>query len=197
MINLLPSDYRAHLRHGRLNARLRRWLVIGVFTIAGMIIVLASGWFYISKQVEDLNKSANATETLLHSKSLVNVQKQADEISQNILIINQVLKREIRFSDLIQQIGKVMPPGAVLGSLTLSKANGAIDITANTKNYSSAAQIAVNLGDPKNNIFAKVDVISIICSADPKTYPCTASYRALFGQATELRFLNATEGDKQ
>ncbi len=197
MINLLPADYRAHLRHDRSNTQLHRWLVIGAFTIAGMLVVLASGWFYINKQVEDLSKSATATEALLHSKSLVNVQKQADEISQNILIINQVLKREIRFSDLIQQIGKVMPPGAVLGSLTLSKANGAIDITANTKNYSSAAQIAVNLGDPKNNIFAKVDVISIVCSPDQKTYPCTAAYRALFGKATELRFLNATEGDNQ
>jgi uncharacterized membrane protein len=197
MINLLPPEYRSKMHYGRLDARLQRWLVIGVLVIGAMIIVLIAGWFYINKQVTDLNKSVIATQDLLESKSLVNVRKQSEEISQNIKIINKVLGREIRFSALIQEVGKVMPAGTVLGSLSLSKANGAVDITADTKSYASAAQIAVNLSDPKNNIFAKVDVVSISCSGDNKTYPCTATYKALFGKDTQIRFLNLASGGSQ
>ena len=197
MINLLPSEYRAKIHYGRQNARLQRWLAAGVLVIAAMVLVLLAGWFYLDKQVSDLNRSATATQNLLESKSLVNVRKQAEEISKNIQVINKVLGREVRFSSLIQEIGKVMPPGTVLGSLSLAKVNGAVDITANTKNYASAAQIAVNLSDPKNNIFAKVDVVSISCSGDDKTYPCTATYKALFGKGAQLRFLNLASGGSQ
>lgn len=195
MINLLPSEYRSKMHYGRLNARLQRWLVIGLLVIGIMVLVLIAGSFYINKQVNNLNKSVAATQDLLESKSLVNVRKQAEEISQNVQIINKVLGREIRFSALIQEVGKVMPPGTVLGSLSLSKVNGAVDITANTKSYASAAQIAINLSDPKNNIFAKVDVVSISCSSDNKAYPCTATYKALFGKNTQVRFLNLASGD--
>ena len=90
-----------------------------------------------------------------------------------------------------------MPPGAILGSLTLSnKVTGTLDLSASAKDYSSAAQVAVNLSDPKNNIFAKVDIINVNCSAITNAYPCNATFRALFSQKTPDRFLNvASEGN--
>ncbi|HSX17848.1 MAG TPA: hypothetical protein VLE51_00625 [Candidatus Saccharimonadales bacterium] len=197
MINLLPTDYRLKLHYGRLNARLIHWLEIGAALTAGLILVLAVGWLYINQQVKDLNQSIATTQAELQSQNLKQVQKQADEISQNVRIINQVLGREIRFSDLIQEIGKVMPPGAILGSLTLTKVNGALDLTANAKDYASAAQIAVNLSDPKNNIFEKVDIININCSATGGAYPCGVNLKALFGKNTPARFLNVATGSKQ
>lgn len=197
MINLLPTDYRLRLRYGQLNARLRKWLVIGLVLIVGLLLVLTGGWLYMDRQTRQLNRSIANTQQQLESKSLVNVQKQADQISQNVRIINQVLGREIRFSDLIQAMGQVMPSGTVLGSLTLAKVNGAVDITANTKDYSSAAQIAINLSDPKNQIFEKVDILNVNCTGDAKAYPCTANFKALFSKNTQLRFLNVASGGSQ
>jgi Tfp pilus assembly protein PilN len=194
MINLLPGDYRTALRLGRTNARLRHWIEIGVLLIVGLGLILGVGWLYINQQVNNLNSSIAATQKQLETQHLEEVQKQADQISQNIRIINQVLSRELRFSALIQEIGRVMPDGTVLGSLTLSnKIKGALDLTVSAKSHVAAAQVAVNLSDPKNNIFAKVDIISINCSTQSGAssgYLCTGSYRALFDSKTPNRFLN-------
>lgn len=198
MINLLPNDYKLSLRYGRLNIRLGQWLGISTIIIAGVILILGLGWLYMDQQIKDLNRAITTTEDQLKIQNLEEVQKQADEISQNIRVINQVLGREIRFSSLIQEIGKVMPTGTVLNSLTLSeKVNGAVDLNASTKNSTAAAQIAINLSDPKNNIFAKVDIVNVNCSLEKKAYPCTATFRALFDQKTAERFINAAAGDSQ
>lgn len=198
MINLLPPDYRMRQHYNRINAKLRRWIEIGLILIVLLVVLLAAGWLYIDKQVKDLNATTSATEDQLKAQNLEGVQKKADQISQNVRTINQLLNRELRFSDLIQEIGKAMPPGAVLSSLTLSnKVTGALDFTVNSKDYASAAQVAVNLSDPKNNIFAKVDIISISCPASSAPYPCTGNFRALFSKTTPQRFLNVASGDKQ
>ena len=199
MINLLPTDYRSHLRYGRMNTRLIHWIEIGLVLIAGMIFIILVGWLYINQQTSSLSHSVEITQKQLDEQHLTKVQKQADQISQNVRTINQVLGRELRFSDLIQEVGKVMPPGTVLGSLTLSnKVSGSLDLTAAAKDYASAAQIAANLSDPKNNIFAKVDIINVNCaSASTTGYFCTAIFRALFDKKTPDRFLNVASGAKQ
>lgn len=198
MINLLPNDYKLHLHYGRLNVRLSQYLAASIVIIGILILILVLGWLYTDQQIKNLNRSIAGTENQLKSQNLEGVRKQADEISQNIRIINQVLSREIRFSSLVQEIGKVMPTGTVLNSLTLSEGvSGAIDLNANAKDSTAAAQIAVNLSDPKNNIFANVDIVNVNCTLEAKEYPCTANLRALFDQKTAQRFLNVASGESQ
>ncbi len=198
MINLLPPEHKLKLRYGRLNSRLSHWIEVGMLLTLILVLVLLSGWMYIDQQIKDLNHSIGVTKQQLQAQNLEKVQAQADQISQNVRLINQILSRELRFSDLISEIGKVMPPGAVLNSLTLSnKVSGVLDLSANARDYASAAQIAVNLSDPKNNLFAKVDIINISCSAGSATYPCSANYRALFAKNTPQRFVNIASGDSK
>ena len=193
MINLLPPEYSSAIHFGRLNARLRWRLSASMVATAGLILVMSIGWVYINQQSKDLGRSISTIKRQLDAQNLTSVQKQADEITQNVRLINQVLGREIRFSDLIQDIGKVMPSGTVLSSLTLSKVNGALDLSANARDYNSAAQIAVNLSDPKNNIFEKVDIVNVNCSTIG-AYPCSASFKALFSKNVPTRFLNVVKG---
>ena len=198
MINLLPTDYKLGLHYGRLNLRLARWLVFGIAIIGGLLLILGSGWLYMEQQTKDLNRSISTTQNQLKAQDLEQVRGQADEISKNIRVINQVLGREIRFSSLLQEIGQAMPPGTVLNSLTLSdKVSNAIDLNASTKNSTASAQITVNLSDPKNNLFTKVDLVSVTCSSEEKNYPCAVKLRALFDKKIFERFLNAASGDSQ
>lgn len=191
MINLLPPELVARLRFSHQNASLRRWLGIFVLATIGLIFILGFGWIYIDQQNKNLNRNLEVTKSQLQAQDLDGTQKKAKDISGNIKVINQVLSREIRFSDLISQIGSVMPPGAILSSLTLSKVDGGLDLSASAKNYTSATQIAVNLSDPKNEIFDKVDIVNINCPADSSNfYPCSASFRALFSKTTQSKFLN-------
>lgn len=192
MINLLPPEYRQSQRFSRTNTRLTRWLLVGVVLVAGLALIVTSSWLYTDRQIKQIDSSIEKTQGLLKTQNLEKVQKQADEISRNVRIINQVLSREIRFSALIQEIGKVMPPGTVLSSLTLTRVNGALDLTANAKNYSTATRIAVNLSDPGNKLFDKVDIVNINCADAEGPYDCSASLRVLFGEEASSRFLNVS-----
>lgn len=196
MINLLPPQYASQLHYGRRNASLRHWLIAGLLACAALILIIVFGLIYIDQQSKDLRQSLADSEQQLKIQNLTKVQKEAEELSGNIKTINQVLKREIRFSDLIQEIGKVMPPGTVLSSLTLNKLNGAIDLSISAKDHASAARIAANLSDPQNKIFEKVDIINIICTSGTDVYKCKGSFKALFSETLPNRFLNVPESSK-
>ncbi len=191
MINLLPSDYGASLRFAHLNSIMRRWLVVSLLAGAGLVLIMVVGWVYINQQNKNLTRNIDSVNQQLQAEDLAGTQKKAKDITSNIKIINQVLSREIRFSELISHIGTVMPPGTVLSGLTLSKVDGGLDLSATARDYTSATQIAVNLSDPKNQIFDKLDIVNINCSSTSgNAYPCSATFRALFSKATQSQFLN-------
>jgi Tfp pilus assembly protein PilN len=197
MINLLPPEYAASIRYGRQNSKLLGWL-IGLFgAIVILLIILGVGWIYMNQEAKDLQKGIDATNQQLQNQSLSKVQSDAKEITGDINVIDKVLSQEIQFSGLIQSIGGLMPPGAVLGTLSLSdKVSGAIDLTANTKDYASAAQIAVNLGDQKDDLFSKVDIVNISCGTVPdKVYQCSSTFRALFSKDAQTKYLSVPSGN--
>ncbi len=190
MINLLPPEYAMLIRYGRRNAVLRRWLIGLGLAIGGMIIIILVGMEYFNHQSGSLKTHIASSHAELQSQNLTQVQKDADEISGDIKVINQVLSREIDFAGLMQKMGTVMPPGTILGSVTLSRVDGAMDLVVDAKDHTLAVQAAVNLGDPANEIFARVDVVSIGCTSNDTTYKCNAVLKALFGKGAQNKFLN-------
>jgi Tfp pilus assembly protein PilN len=194
MINLLPPEHAISIRYGRQNAMLRRWLILMLVAIAGLIVLLGFGYAYLAQQTRSLNNDIVDSQQLLKDQKLTQVEKQAQEISNNIKTINQVLGQEIRFSDLIQAIGKIVPPGSVLGSLSLSKVDGALDLTISSKDYNSALLAAANLSDTSNGLFDKVDIINVSCSTGTSDYKCSSTVRVLFSKTAKTKFLNATAG---
>jgi len=199
VINLLPPSYRQTLRLNRLHSVARRWLFIVLLATIGLALVLATGWFYINKQEGDLKQSIATTNAELTAQNLSQVQKDAKTLTNNIKTINEVLSREIRFSDLIKDIGRVMPPGAILSALSVSKVSGGIDLQANAKDHPSAAQVAVNLSDPSKDIFSKIDIVSITCNPVQTTnngYPCFAIYRAQFSATAHSRYQGLAKEDQ-
>jgi Tfp pilus assembly protein PilN len=198
MINLLPPDYAMRIRFGRANTVLRRWILGSWLAIAGLLVIIAGGWLYLNQQAADLSSSLAKTNSQLQAQNLAKVQKDAAEITGDIKVINQIFSSEIRFSSLIQDIGRVMPPGTVLSSLSLSKINGAVDLSANSKDYTSAAQIALNLNDPANGLFSKVDIVNISCGNDASSqYKCNGTFKALFSNAAQKKYLSVPVQDKK
>lgn len=195
MINLLPPAYADAIRYGRKNAKLSKWLIGALFAIVGLVLIIAFGLIYIDRQTKGLERDVDNLKQQLQTQNLSQVQKDAANISASIRIINQVLSKEITFSALIQDIGKIMPPGTILDSLKLGSATGAVDISAKARDQASAAQIAVNLNDPKNSLFAKVDIISISCNSsnDAGQYRCATSLKALFSKDAQNKYLNVAK----
>jgi Tfp pilus assembly protein PilN len=195
MINLLPPEHAATIRYGRQNTVLRKWLFGALASIAVLVLILISGWIYIDRQSKDLHKSVDLSKQQLQAQNLSKVQSDAKAITGDLRVINEVLGNEIRFSDLIQAIGRVMPKGSVLDSLSLNKVSGAIDLSASSLDNASAAQIAANLSDPSNGIFSQVDIVSINCTTKPNTpYICDSDFKALFSPTTKNKFLSVPRG---
>jgi len=193
MINLLPPEHALRIRFGRRNSVLRRWIFGAGVAIGGLVLILAGGWIYINSQYASLQNQLSQTEAQLQAQNLPKVQSDATTISGDIKVIDRILSSEVDFSKLIQDIGKLMPSGAVLESLTLTKVNGAVDLSVSAKDYGSATQVAVNLDDPSNGIFSKVDIVNINC-AGSGTYPCSGTFKALFSSSAQKKYQNVPQG---
>ena len=91
-----------------------------------------------------------------------------------------------------------MPPGTVLGALSLTQTTGSIDLSASAVDYAAAAQIAVNLSDSKNNLFSKVDILTTNCGAanNLSNYKCSATFKALFSPSAKTNFLSVPKVSK-
>ncbi len=195
MISLLPPDVKRNISYARRNAKLVRWLSALGLGIAGTIIVVLVGLFYMQQQTTSLQKQVSQTTDELNAQKLPETQKQVEDISSSLKLVVQVLSREILFSKLLKQIGSSIPAKASLTGISLSKITGGIDLTAIAADYNTATQVQVNLKDPANKIFDKADIVNITCSsasgADPR-YPCTVTIRAQFSTNNPFLLINTT-----
>ncbi|MGH7195770.1 MAG: PilN domain-containing protein [Candidatus Saccharimonadales bacterium] len=196
MINLLPPDIKQAYRYARLNQRLLRWLLAFGLAIGGVIIITISGLVMINGSINHYKKRINDAKTQLASQNSPATQQKVTDITNNLKLMVKVLSKEVLFSKLLTRLGNITPPNVILTNLSISQTDSAIDITAQTANYSAATQLQVNLADPANQIFSQADIVSITCSgasgqaANPK-YPCTATIRALFTKNNPFLFINA------
>ena len=209
MINLMPPAAKEAILYSRRNLRLAHWTFGSVLIVIVMGATVFFGGFYIDNAKKSLASSIEQTKTAITNQKLDKVKADAEELSSGVKLIVQVLSKEVQFSKLLQKLGTMMPAGATLGNIQLSnKVNGALDLTANAVDYQSATQVQVNLEDPKNNLFDKVDTLSVSCSDTTQTsssstvdskYKCQILVRALFKKDAAVTFLADTsaQGAKQ
>ncbi len=179
MINLLPPDLKQAYRAARVNRHLVRWILVCVTGILGAAVITAFGYLYMNQTANNYRTQIETSRQQLAAQDLDKVQQEVKEISSNLNLVVEVLSKQIIFSGLLQKLGALMPAETNLTGLSISQTEGAIDISAEAKNYSSATQIQVNLSDPDNKLFSKADILSINCGGT-NSYPCTIQLRALF-----------------
>ncbi|QQS20068.1 hypothetical protein IPL85_01260 [Candidatus Saccharibacteria bacterium] len=189
MINLLPPQIKQAYRFGRINRHLTRWITALALGIVGAVLITAVGYMYLSQETTNYKKQVATTQSRLAEQNFTGLQEEVRNISNNLNLVVDVLSKQILFSELLTQIATLLPSETNLSALSISQVQGAIDITAAAKTYEAAAQIQVNLADPKNGVFSKADIISINCSGTTG-YPCTVSIRALFASNSSYMLIN-------
>lgn len=195
MINLLPSVDKQNIVYARRNTKLVKLCALLLSITAGVVAISFAGLFYMNQSITNLNQQAARTTEILKSKKIDDVEKQVNDISNNLKLTSQVLSKQVFFSKLLKQIGAAMPANTVLTDLKIGKTDGAIDITAAAANYDAATQVQVNLSDPANKIFDKADLLSVNCSnssTDPN-YPCKATLRARFAKNNSFTFTGGSK----
>lgn len=193
MINLLPPDIKQGYRYARRNVSLRRWVAICLIAFVGLGALTTYGLLTLQQSTGHYRKQIDANKTMFKNENYTAVEKQVQDISSSFKLVVQVLGKEILFSQLIQQIGAIMPDNTNLTGLSISQLQGGLDITAVATDYKTASQVQVNLADPANKIFSKADIENITCSGGENTdprYPCSVTVRALFGPNNPYLLIN-------
>ncbi len=197
MINLLPPELKDTLLYARRNRMLVKWVAAFFIGMVGIGGVILAGDIYINQSAQDYKTGVERQKAQLTEQKLEETKQRTEDISTSTKLAFQVLSRQVLFSELLQQTGAVMPSGAALQSLSISKLEGALDLQVIAADYQTGTQVQVNLSDPQNKIFDKADIVSITCaaSAPDNRYPCQVSIRALFSKDSTFLFTNlAKEG---
>ncbi|HSX33261.1 MAG TPA: hypothetical protein VLF91_02915 [Candidatus Saccharimonadales bacterium] len=193
MINLLPPTTKENYRYARRNTTLLHWLVGIAIGVAGIGLVVGGGWIFLHQTVQAYRANNSSTSSQLRAQNVTQVQKNVEDISNNLKLVVKVLSREVLFSQLLTQIGSALPNGAVLTGLNITQTTGGIDLDAAAKDYQTASQIQINLADPSNKIFSKADLESIQCQPGgtglAAIYPCSVQIRAQFAPNNSFTFI--------
>lgn len=191
MINLIPPDTRSSIMYARRNKMLRNWALAMLLGIAGAILVVMIGIIQIDMKTQSLGKDVDVAREQLKMQKVEETQARVEEMSNSFKLVTQVLSKQVLFSKVLKQVGMVIPEGAALSSLSIEQLQGGLDLSVVSKDYQTATQVQVNLQDPANKLFDKVDIVSIICDGSDPTYKCSGSYRASYRTDNPFLFLNA------
>lgn len=198
MINLLPSDIKQSLAFAHHNTRLVR-VIIGLgIGIAGIVVIIIAGLFYLQQDIDAYKTSNTNAQNSLKQQNETETIARVQEISSSLKLVVNVLSQEILFSKLLRQVGAVMPPNTVLQDLKLSnELDGALELKAGAKDYDSATQIQVNLEQRPDSIFEKADLVNVSCkpagAGVNANYPCQASLTAVFSKDNNFTLLSPTK----
>jgi len=200
MINLIPGPEKEAILYARRNTLLLKWALAIVTVIIGVAALYGAGYLYITSSINRYETQIAQAKTSLQDQELEETKSRIQELSNNMKLIVQVLSRQVLFSELLRQAGAVMPDGSVLSSLDISEVKGGIDLNVQAVDYKTATQVQVNLADPENKLFEKVDIVSIQCggsseaSNSDSAFDCNATLRALFADDTPFLFINKSQG---
>lgn len=172
MINLLPPSRLTNLRIARNNTVLRRYIELTVLSI----LVLSAAVFFAYYQLRVQQTNTQSTLDLSKQKiaKLEPVQKQAEQLSLTVNTIAGLMSHNVQFSEMLTQIGNVMPTGSVLTGLQFSieDLKSPLVISAQVDSEQKAAILRNNLAS--SPLFSKADIQSISQLDDKDTGNTTA-----------------------
>lgn len=190
MINLLPPKRRLNIRLARSNTILRRYLELGVVSILLLVAAfLVTNSFFVAQkknteQQLQIDKEKVAELEPIHSE--------AEELAATVNTIAALMAYNIQFSDLLVQIGSIMPTGSVLTGLQFSieDTDAPLVVTAEVDTEEKAAILRNNLAG--SSLFSRAEIKSIAKKEQPEATQSTTQPATLLPQAPSTTTQDAT-----
>jgi Tfp pilus assembly protein PilN len=196
MINLIPDDMRINNRFALRNIKLVRYTGVALLTMASIVAITGLSILNMNRTENNLQQQSDQqTQKLAAYKPLQNKSK---ALSDELTTVNTLLNRQVKFSELLPNIAKLMPPGAILrelnfstsdiisstaptGSASGSTASGQKPflIQASVKDRAVASTLLENIKASKD-LFTDADIVSVNqstkgTSADANALPTVSS----------------------
>lgn len=158
MINLLPPKLKQNIKFGSYNVSIIQYgglvLIIGV----ALATVMTFGVQFVRADEANLRSSISKKETQL--AQYLGDQQKAIALSAKITTISKLLQGEVKFSNLIQEIGGLLPTGARLTGLQLTNdLTEPFVLVAIVNSKEIATQLQQNLAN--SSLFIGADIQSL------------------------------------
>lgn len=166
MINLLPPQKLANIRIARGNTTLRRYLELFIALLVIVVAALVSSYYFLSAQKANEQSIVDAEKSRV--AELEPVQKQAEQLSATINTIASLSSRDVAFSNLLVQIGGLMPEGSVLTGLQFSieDYDSPLVISAQIESEATAATLLKNL--QSSDLFESAEIKTVSKNEEPE-----------------------------
>lgn len=115
MINLIPDEIRVNNRFALKNVRLLRYTAVALLTMAAIVAITGLSILNMNRVENTLQEQSSEQQQKLASYGPV--KDKSKQLSDEIATINTLLGRQIKLSELLPDIAKLMPRGAILREL--------------------------------------------------------------------------------
>ena len=163
-INLIPKDGLDSSVFGRI----LKWALSSfrVMVIVTELVVMGAflSRFWLDARNSDLNEAIDISKAQVSAYS--SVEKEIN-LYQRRLSLTKSMYQEKRFSDILLELGRMMPEDISLNSITLSATTS--QIKAVSKSEISLSQFLINLADYKKFINTKLSQVTANASDDNTT----------------------------
>lgn len=182
MINLLADTRKDFIKAARVNVFLIRYTAILLLAFAFLVAAL-----YVSYTV--LGVTMKSAESLIASNDVKasvysETSEKVEELSAKLNDTRNILNREVRYSQVLVQVGQLMPKGTILGDLTLSTAsfNGEpVEMKAYAKSTTEAGLLQSQFqGSP---LFTRVVLSGTETKEEIDGYPVSITMSVVFNRA--------------
>lgn len=173
MINLLPPEIKTETNAARLNRLLLRYniMVLGalVFSLAFMGVVYI--FLVNAKTVAESTIENN----IARAGDYQSVESEANTFKTDLTSAKQILDGDVRYTNIILEIAKVLPPGVVLDTLSLDSQTFGTPTTlaANARDYPTVLRLKESL--QSSTVFENVS-IQTISNSGSGDYPLSATF---------------------
>ena len=200
MINLLPIETKDQIRFARWNVTILRYIGLTMVLLVSIGAVTLFGLFYMQSNTNPLKSNNELLQTEV--TKLAPIQKEAENLSNKIKLINAIFDKETDYTEIITRIGSALPPGARISSISLSpkSLDEPLTLSVDTPSHEVSAAVLSNFKDPAVKLFATADLESSTCStkaAEGSTLPCSSSIRAVFSKEAFKKQTSTTKGAAQ
>ena len=159
----MPPEIKRDIHFARMNTSLVQYGFIAIIVVVLVAAIMLFG-FTIAQDDESALKDSIALKQQDLSE-LITVEENASKLSKKIDIVGKLLEREVEFSEVLQEIGSILPRGAVLTSLKLTNdSTEPLRLAALVDSKNSAAILRQNIEDSAR--FSGADIESLVENLD-------------------------------
>lgn len=158
MINLLPHNIKENRKYGRRNRSLLGYSLLLMLTALGTAGIMAGSLSFIGADKPSLQNEIN--ESNIKILSLESTVKETEKIATRLETAKKISDSSVSFSDLIPEIGAVLPDGVILNALSLTGGKiGVLQLDVDMVNSSLAPILIKNLVE--SDLFEAADIGSL------------------------------------